>query len=101
MPNVQTQDHCYGRSTYKQWLRLSKAVSSIQIRLWHMACRAAGEDPLPEEDPVQFKPIPEPNPLDSYLLLNQVANLCDQLGAQSTQTLQKLYTLEGFQQRAS
>ena len=50
---------------------------------------------------MQFKPIPEPNPLDSYLLLNQVANLCDQLGCQSTQTLQKLYMLEGFQQRAS
>ena len=69
--------------------------------LQRTACRAAGEDPLPEEDPVQFKPIPEPNPLDSYLLLNQVANLCDQLGCQSTQTLQKLYMLEGFQQRAS
>ena len=64
-----------------------------------VARRAAGEDPLPEEDPQQFKPIPEPNPLDSYLLLNQVANMCDQLCVQSTQTLEKLYLVEGLQQR--
>ena len=49
---------------------------------------------------MQFKPIPEPNPLDSFLLLNQVSNMCDHLSAQSAQTLQKLYLMEGLQRLA-
>lgn len=61
------------------------------------ARRAAGEDPLPEEDPLQFKPIPEPSPLDGMLITNQISKLCEQLHASSSQSLQKLYVVEGLQ----
>ena len=64
-----------------------------------VACliRAAGEEPLPEEDPLQFKPIPEPSPLDGMLITNQISKLCDQLGTASSQALHKLYLVEGVQ----
>ena len=43
--------------------------------------RAAGEEPLPEEDPTNpiFKPIPEPSRVDLCLITNQISNYCDQL----------------------
>lgn len=46
-----------------------------------MARKAAGEEPLPEEDPSNpiFKPLPEPSRLDSYLITNQVSNYCNQI----------------------
>lgn len=46
-----------------------------------MARKAAGEEPLAEEDPSNpiFKPIPEPSRLDSYLITNQIANYCNQI----------------------
>lgn len=59
--------------------------------------RAAGEEALPEEDPVQFKPIPEPSPLDGYLLNNQISNCCDQMHQFSVKALQKLNLVEGMQ----
>ena len=62
-------------------------------------CRANGEEALPEEDLVQFKPIQEPNPLDMYLLNNQISNCCDQLTQISTSSLQKLNLVEGLQSR--
>jgi C-terminal region of eIF3h len=36
------------------------------------ARRAAGEEPLPEEEPGLFKPLPEPSQLDNVLLANQM-----------------------------
>ncbi|KAK8938342.1 Eukaryotic translation initiation factor 3 subunit H [Platanthera guangdongensis] len=50
-------------------------------RTENMARKAAGEEPLPEEDPSNpiFKPIPEPSRLDSYLITNQVSNYCNQI----------------------
>ena len=59
--------------------------------------RAAGEDPLPEEDPVLFKPIQEPNPLDVFLLNNQISNCCEQLNQVSATSLQKLHLVESLQ----
>lgn len=50
-------------------------------RAENMARKAAGEEPLPEEDPSNpvFKPIPEPSRLDSFLITNQVSNYCNQI----------------------
>jgi C-terminal region of eIF3h len=59
--------------------------------------RAAGEEPLPEEDPVQFKPIPEPNHLESFLITNQISNYCEQINGISAQALEKLYLMEKLQ----
>lgn len=42
------------------------------------ARRAAGEEPLPEEEPAQFKSPPEPSQLDYFLIANQISNYCDQ-----------------------
>eukprot|EP00884_Botryococcus_braunii_P000227 jgi/Botrbrau1/10204/Bobra.116_1s0020.1 len=59
--------------------------------------RLAGEEPLPEEDPILFKPIIEPSPLEGYLITNQINNYCDQLVSSAAQSLEKLYLSEGFQ----
>ena len=50
-----------------------------------MTRKAAGEEPLPEEDPTNpiFKPLPEPSRLDSYLITNQIANYCNQINGYS------------------
>nr|GEU95031.1 eukaryotic translation initiation factor 3 subunit H [Tanacetum cinerariifolium] len=47
----------------------------------NMSRKAAGEEPLPEEDPSNpiFKPLPEPSRLDSFLITNQVSNYCSQI----------------------
>jgi translation initiation factor 3 subunit H len=67
-------------------------------RAENMARRAAGEEPLPEEDPNNpvFKPIPEPSRLDSYLITNQVANYCDQINGFSGQSLSKIYLMDAL-----
>lgn len=46
-----------------------------------MARKAAGDEPLPEEDPSNpvFKPLPEPTRLDSFLITNQISNYCNQI----------------------
>lgn len=61
------------------------------------ARRAAGDEPLPEEDPVMFKPIPEPAALDQYLVTNQIASYCDLLGAATEKGMAKLYLVQGLQ----
>ena len=75
--------------------RHGKAVR-ILLRIRHL-CSASGKEPLPEEDLVQFKPIPEPSPLDGYLLNNQISNCCDQMHQFSTKALQKLHLVENMQ----
>jgi hypothetical protein len=57
----------------------------------------AGEELLPEEDPTQFKPIPELSLLDSFLIANQISTYCDQLTAASTNTMEKLYVVDALQ----
>jgi len=46
-----------------------------------MARKAAGEEPLPEEDPSNpiFKPIPEPSRLEGYLVTNQISSYCNHI----------------------
>lgn len=51
----------------QQWLQKRRQENAAR--------RLAGEEPLPEEDPALFKPIPEPSPLDVYLINNQVCQL--------------------------
>ena len=63
----------------------------------NQARRAAGEEPLPEEDPSVMKPVPEPGLLENYLICNQMSTYCDQLNIASTQALQKLYVFEALQ----
>ena len=46
-----------------QWLQKRRAENAQR--------RLAGEEPLPEEDPVLFKPPPEPSPLDGFLIVSQ------------------------------
>ncbi|KAH7522892.1 hypothetical protein JRO89_XSUnG0088600 [Xanthoceras sorbifolium] len=50
------------------------------------ARKAAGEEPLPEEDPSNpiFKPIPEPPRLESFLITNRIANYCNQINGYVT-----------------
>jgi len=67
----------------------------------NMARRAAGEEPLPEEDPQQFKPIPEPPALDQYLVTNQIASYCDLLGATAEKGMSKMYLVQGLQRAAA
>jgi translation initiation factor 3 subunit H len=62
----------------------------------NLARKAAGEEPLPEEDPALFKPIPEPSQLDSYLITNQIGTYCDQINTAATQSLQKMYVMQGL-----
>ena len=50
-----------------------------------MGRRAAGEEPLPEEEPAQFKSPPEPSQLDYFLIANQISNYCDQVRPWSRQ----------------
>ena len=62
----------------------------------NMARRAAGEEPLPEEDssnPI-FKPLVEPPRLDSYLIANQIANYCDQIKGFAGQSFSKVYLMD-------
>lgn len=61
------------------------------------ARRAAGEEPLPEEDATAFRPIPEPSQLETYLVNNQLANFADQVHAAATQSLERFYVMEALQ----
>jgi len=60
------------------------------------ARRAAGEEPLPEEDP-SFRPIPEPSMLEQYLVTNQIAGYCEQVGAAAERGMGSLYLMQGLQ----
>ncbi|XP_008813506.2 eukaryotic translation initiation factor 3 subunit H [Phoenix dactylifera] len=68
-------------------------------RTENMARKAAGEEPLPEEDPSNpiFKPIPEPSRLDSYLITNQIANYCNQINGVAGQSFNKLFLMKALQ----
>ena len=60
-------------------------------RAENMARKAAGEEPLPEEDPSNpiFKPLPEPSRLESFLITNQISNYCNQINGCVTQILMR------------
>ncbi|KAJ1696938.1 hypothetical protein LUZ63_005450 [Rhynchospora breviuscula] len=64
----------------------------------NMQRKAAGEEPLPEEDPSNpiFKPIVEPSRLDSYLITNQISNYCNQVNGAAGQGFSKLYLMKAL-----
>lgn len=67
-------------------------------RAENAARRAAGEEPLPEEDPSNpiFKPLPEPSRLDSYLITNQISNYCSQINSFAGSNVGKMYLMDAF-----
>ncbi|THU46579.1 hypothetical protein C4D60_Mb09t06420 [Musa balbisiana] len=67
-------------------------------RVENMARKAAGEEPLPEEDPSNsiFKTIPEPSHLDSYLITNQISNYCNQINGVAGQNFSRLYLMKAL-----
>jgi translation initiation factor 3 subunit H len=62
--------------------------------------RAAGQEPLPEDEPgnALFKPLPEPSRLDAYLIVNQVANYCSQIDTFGQKAVKKLYVMDALSQ---
>ncbi|KAE9604960.1 hypothetical protein Lal_00036810 [Lupinus albus] len=64
----------------------------------NMARKAAGEEPLPEEDPSNpiFKPLPEPSRLESFLITNQISTYCNQINGVSGQSFNKLYLMKAL-----
>ncbi|KAL3724475.1 hypothetical protein ACJRO7_029619 [Eucalyptus globulus] len=66
----------------------------------NMARKAAGEEPLPEEDPSNpvFKPLPEPSRLDSFLITNQISNYCNQINGVAGQSFSRLYLMKALQE---
>ncbi|KMZ60842.1 Eukaryotic translation initiation factor 3 subunit [Zostera marina] len=68
-------------------------------RTENMSRKASGEEPLPEEDPLNpiFKPLPEPSRLDSFLITNQVSNFCNQINGVAGQSLCRLYVTKALQ----
>eukprot|EP00475_Leptophrys_vorax_P011791 TRINITY_DN18292_c0_g1_i2.p1 TRINITY_DN18292_c0_g1~~TRINITY_DN18292_c0_g1_i2.p1 ORF type:complete len:348 (+),score=17.47 TRINITY_DN18292_c0_g1_i2:101-1144(+) len=72
------------------WLQKRRSENALR--------KAAGEEPLPEEDPTNpiFKPIPEPSRIDMLLTTNQIANYCAQLNEFSGPSLSKLYLMDAL-----
>ncbi|CAN6462761.1 unnamed protein product [Victoria cruziana] len=70
-------------------------------RAENMARKAAGEEPLPEEDPSNpiFKPLPEPSRLDSFLITNQISNYCTQIHGAAGQNLNRFYLMEALHEK--
>ena len=60
--NVARQQQQQQQQQQAQWLQ-KRRQENAQLR-------ANGEEALPEEDLQQFKPIPEPNQLDNFLITN-------------------------------
>ena len=70
-----------------QWLQKRKQENAQR--------RAAGEDPLPEEDP-SFKPIMEPSQVDSFLTTCQINSHSDQIAVLGKQSLHRLYLMQAL-----
>jgi len=79
--------------------RYHKAVGSQQVQMEafrqkrrqeNIERRARGEEPLPEEDPTQFKPIDPPSMLDNMLISAQIADYGANVDAFAKQALAKL-----------
>lgn len=69
----------------QQWLQKRRQENATR--------RLAGEEALPEEDPALFKPIPEPSPLDGFLINNQVhiTAVCHHMSNEPSQLLAVLW----------
>lgn len=68
-------------ASFEACKKLIESVFLYFHRTENMARKAAGEEPLPEEDPSNpiFKPIAEPSRLESFLITNQISNFCNQI----------------------
>jgi len=85
----------YHRSAARQ--QQQQAAFVQKRRQENAARRAANEEPLPEEEPGMFKPIPEPSQLDNLLLSNQMAAYADAVNGIGGAALQKLFLLNSLQ----
>ncbi|GAB4818778.1 hypothetical protein N2152v2_005824 [Parachlorella kessleri] len=87
----------------QQYRRLQQQIAQFKLqRVQENRMRvAAGEEKLPEDPPEgMFKPVAEPNQLDSMLLSNQMSSYCDHINTASKQTVEKLHLMEALQQKA-
>lgn len=76
------------QQAFAGWLQKRKAEN--------LQRRQEGAEPLPEEDPQQFKPIPEPSMLENYLVSNQLSTHCDQLNLATSDSILKLCLMESL-----
>lgn len=105
---IECMDDLLGEQQKVSMYHRNVARQQQQMAAWlqkrkqeNVARRAAGEEALPEEDPVLFKPIPEPSALDQVLVTNQIAAYCDALGAAAEKGMAKLYLVQGLQKAAA
>jgi translation initiation factor 3 subunit H len=88
----------YHRTVARQQQHMAQWLA--KRRQENIARRAAGEEALPEEDPAQFKPIPEPPALDQYLVAAQLAAGCDRAVSACAVGTSKLYVMQALQRAA-
>jgi len=72
---------------HQQWLQKRKAENASR--------RAAGDDPLSEEDP-NYTPLNEPSRMESFLISNQTTNFSEKIALAGGQTLQKLCVMDSL-----
>lgn len=61
--------------------------------------KQSGQDELPSEDLSKnslFKPIAQPSRLETFIISNQIANYCDQLGSEGALEFNKLFVAQGL-----
>jgi len=87
----------YQRNLQKQQYQQNQWIQKRKLE--NVARKKSGEEILPEEDPSNpiFKPLPEPNRLESVLITNQINNYCKQLNQFSATSLSKVYLLGALQ----
>lgn len=56
----------------------------------NVARKQNGEEPLPEEDPQQFKALEPPSLVNSFLLQERLAGVCEGASTASCELLHKL-----------
>lgn len=84
----------YHRNLARQQQHMAQWLA--KRRQENAARRAAGEEPLPEEDPA-FKPVPEPPVLEQYLVVSQLAAGCERAAAACQAGMSKLYVTQALQ----
>ncbi|KAJ4711283.1 Eukaryotic translation initiation factor 3 subunit H [Melia azedarach] len=70
-----------------------------KIRDENKARKAAGQEPLPEEDPSDpiFQTIPEPSQLETFLITNRIDNYCNQIkGVTAENLIGRLNLMKAF-----
>jgi len=72
-----------------QWLQKRKTENASR--------KAAGQEPLPEDDESNTKNVTEPSRLEGFLIANQVNQYVEQIQEFGQASLQKLYLVSGAQ----